>query len=183
MDLIIGLPNEDIKDVEYSIDRALDLCPTSITIHSLALKRAARLNLEKNIWFDKEKVNVDNQNKILEMFNLVQDRIENAKKENKNNDVDDNKINDDIINKDKQKIYHPYYMYRQKNIAGNLENIGYAKNGYESIYNIMMMSERHTVLAYGCGGVSKIVTRFDDGSYKVEREEGYKGLAEYLGFL
>ena len=159
MDLIIGLPEENISDVEYSINEALKISPTSITIHSLALKRAARLNLEKNIWFDKVKVNVDNQNKILEMFNLVQDKIESAN------------------------LYTPYYMYRQKNIAGNLENIGYAKDGYESIYNIMMMSERHTVLAFGCGGVSKIVTRFSDGSYKVERDEGYKGLAEYLGLL
>ena len=185
MDLIIGLPEESIEDIEYSINKTLELSPTSITIHSLALKRAARLNLEKNIWIDK--VNVDNQNKILEMFNLVQDKIENAKYERINSDVNDNKINDkingDIINKDKQKIYHPYYMYRQKNIAGNLENIGYAKDGYESIYNIMMMSERHTVLAFGCGGVSKIVTRCEDGSYKVERDEGYKGLSEYLGLL
>ena len=164
MDLIIGLPEEDIRDVEYSINEALNLSPTSITIHSLALKRAARLNFEKNIWIDKVKVNVDNQNKIIEMFNLVQNKIES---ENFNG----------------KKIYSPYYMYRQKNIAGNLENIGYAKDGYESIYNIMMMSERHTVLAYGCGGVSKIVTRCEDGSYRVEREEGYKGLAEYLGII
>lgn len=164
MDLIIGLPEESINDVEYSINEVLKISPTSITIHSLALKRAARLNLEKNFWIDK--VNANNQNKILEMFNLAQDKIENVK---------DDKI--------KQNLYTPYYMYRQKNIAGNLENIGYAKDGFESIYNIMMMSERHTVLAYGCGGVSKIVTRFNDGSYKVEREEGYKGLAEYLGLL
>ena len=159
MDLIIGLPEESIEDIEYSINKTLELSPTSITIHSLALKRAARLNLEKSIWIDK--VNVDNQNKILEMFNLVQNKIENE-------------------NLDGQKIYSPYYMYRQKNIAGNLENIGYAKDGFESIYNIMMMSERHTVLAYGCGGVSKIVTRSEDGGYRVERAEGYKGLAEYL---
>ena len=93
------------------------------------------------------------------MFNLVQ-----------------NKINE-------TKLYSPYYLYRQKNIAANLENIGYSKPNKECIYNIMMMSERHTVLAYGCGGVSKIVKRFDDGTYVVERKEGYKGLAEYLGVI
>lgn len=51
--------------------------------------------------------------------------------------------------------YKPYYLYRQKNILGNLENIGYAKKGHESIYNIQMMEERSTILALGMGGVSK----------------------------
>jgi len=53
--------------------------------------------------------------------------------------------------------YVPYYLYRQKNILGNLENVGYAFEGKESLYNILMMEERQTVIGLGCGAVSKIL--------------------------
>ncbi len=53
--------------------------------------------------------------------------------------------------------YKPYYLYRQKNILGNLENVGYALDGRESLYNILMMEERQTIIGLGCGAVSKIV--------------------------
>jgi coproporphyrinogen dehydrogenase HemZ len=53
--------------------------------------------------------------------------------------------------------YVPYYMYRQKNILGNLENVGYCKPGEESIYNIVIMEEVQTILGIGCGASSKFV--------------------------
>lgn len=53
--------------------------------------------------------------------------------------------------------YVPYYLYRQKNILGNLENIGYAFPGKESLYNIMIMEEQQTILGLGCGAASKLV--------------------------
>jgi len=53
--------------------------------------------------------------------------------------------------------YDPYYLYRQKNILGNLENVGYAKPGEESIYNIIMMEEVQTVIGVGCGASSKFI--------------------------
>ncbi len=53
--------------------------------------------------------------------------------------------------------YVPYYLYRQKNILGNLENVGYALDGHESIYNIMIMEEAQTILGLGCGAVSKLM--------------------------
>lgn len=53
--------------------------------------------------------------------------------------------------------YHPYYMYRQKNILGNLENVGYALGNRDSLYNILMMEERQTVIGLGCGAVSKVL--------------------------
>lgn len=53
--------------------------------------------------------------------------------------------------------YDPYYLYRQKNILGNLENVGYSKPGQESIYNIMIMEEVQTILGLGCGAVSKLM--------------------------
>lgn len=55
--------------------------------------------------------------------------------------------------------YRPYYLYRQKNTVGNLENVGYAKVGAEGLYNIYMMEELHTVFAVGAGAVTKLVHR------------------------
>lgn len=53
--------------------------------------------------------------------------------------------------------YHPYYLYRQKNILGNLENVGYSKQGEESIYNIVIMEEVQTIIGVGCGASSKFI--------------------------
>jgi coproporphyrinogen dehydrogenase HemZ len=53
--------------------------------------------------------------------------------------------------------YVPYYLYRQKNILGNLENVGYALPGQESIYNIMIMEEQQSIIGLGCGASSKFV--------------------------
>ena len=53
--------------------------------------------------------------------------------------------------------YHPYYLYRQKNILGNLENVGYSKKGQESIYNIMIMEEQQSIIGIGCGAASKFI--------------------------
>lgn len=56
-----------------------------------------------------------------------------------------------------QEGYLPYYLYRQKNIAGNMENIGYSKAGYENVYNIVMMEEAQNVLGLGVGASSKFL--------------------------
>ncbi|KON89547.1 coproporphyrinogen III oxidase [Sporosarcina globispora] len=53
--------------------------------------------------------------------------------------------------------YHPYYLYRQKNILGNLENVGYALPNQESIYNILIMEEQQTIIGLGCGASSKFI--------------------------
>jgi oxygen-independent coproporphyrinogen-3 oxidase len=62
--------------------------------------------------------------------------------------------------------YVPYYLYRQKNILGNLENVGYSLPGRESLYNIVMMEEKQTIIGLGCGAVSKIMA---PGSSSLER--------------
>ena len=59
--------------------------------------------------------------------------------------------------------YVPYYIYRQKNTVGNLENVGFAKRGTEGLYNVLMMEELHTIFAVGAGAVTKLVD-FPDGS-------------------
>ena len=53
--------------------------------------------------------------------------------------------------------YKPYYMYRQKNTVGNLENVGFSTEGNESLYNVFMMEELQTIFAVGAGAVTKLV--------------------------
>jgi coproporphyrinogen III oxidase-like Fe-S oxidoreductase len=67
---------------------------------------------------------------------------------------------------------NPYYLYRQKNMAGNFENVGYARPGCECLYNILIMEERQTILGAGCGAASKFM--LDDG--RVERAADVKNL-------
>lgn len=78
--------------------------------------------------------------------------------------------------------YQPYYLYRQKNILGNLENVGYSLEGRESLYNIVMMEERQTILGLGCGAVSKIVYpgTEEDTQQKIERFPNPKEPAAYI---
>ncbi|QEY88697.1 Coproporphyrinogen III oxidase, oxygen-independent [Bacillus amyloliquefaciens] len=64
---------------------------------------------------------------------------------------------DDAVRWTKEHGYTPYYLYRQKNILGNLENVGYSFPGQESIYNIMIMEEVQTIIGIGCGAASKFI--------------------------
>ena len=70
----------------------------------------------------------------------------------------------------------PYYLYRQKNMAGNFENTGYAREGAYGIYNILIMEELEPIVAMGPGSVSKVITR--DG--KLVRSDNVKDIAEYI---
>lgn len=72
---------------------------------------------------------------------------------------------------------HPYYLYRQKNMLGNLENVGYSKKGLESLYNIFIMEEVQTIIALGCGGVTKNVDRETD---RIERIFNVKEPHDYI---
>ncbi len=71
----------------------------------------------------------------------------------------------------------PYYLYRQKRILGNLENIGFAKKGKECIYNMVMMEEKQTIIGVGMGAVSKIYDKKED---KIIRLPNFKSLNEYI---
>ena len=72
--------------------------------------------------------------------------------------------------------YLPYYMYRQKNTIDNLENIGYARKGFESYYNIFIMDETQTILGVGCAASTKLI--YPDG--KITRIHNYKFPYEYI---
>ena len=71
----------------------------------------------------------------------------------------------------------PYYMYRQKNMVGNFENVGYGLPGKEGIYNIQIMEEKQTILAAGSGGSTKVV---DPVSGEIRRIFNIKGVEEYM---
>ena len=81
-----------------------------------------------------------------------------------------------------QEGYKPYYMYRQKNTVGNLENVGFTKPGAEGLYNIYMMEEVHTILAAGAGAVTKLVEYQPEGQgkTKIKRLFSPKYPFEYL---
>ena len=160
MDIILGLPNEHLFDVLKTLNGIRKLKPDSLTVHSLALKRAARLNFELDEWtknyylagVGKKANEAEGKREIDKMFRWSERLAEYLK-------------------------LKPYYLYRQKNIAGNLENVGYAKEGKECIYNIMMMSERHSVYGFGTGTTKEVF--YENGGKRIESEEGYKSVIDY----
>ena len=75
-----------------------------------------------------------------------------------------------------EKGFRPYYLYRQKNTLGNLENVGYAKAGKENLYNILIMDETQTILGAGCAASTKLV----EPNGRITRVHNYKFPYEYI---
>ncbi|WP_310602618.1 coproporphyrinogen dehydrogenase HemZ [Anaerosporobacter sp.] len=146
MDIIIGLPGECKEDVQNTLKEIDILSPDSLTVHTLAIKRAANLNIYKDQYKGLEAKDVSGMLDVCFKYT-------------------------------KGANYQPYYLYRQKNMAENLENIGYARDGKEGIYNILIMEEKQTILALGAGAASKFV--FPDG-YRIERAENVKSVTDYI---
>ena len=147
MDMIIGLTGENPDDVSDTLSEIGKLNPENLTVHTLAIKRAARLTTEKERYEGMEATGVSEMLARTITF------------------ADNNN-------------YQPYYLYRQKNMAENLENVGYAKPGTEGIYNILIMEEKQTILAAGAGAMSKFVFYDED---RIERVENVKSLTDYIG--
>lgn len=145
MDLILGLPEETLEDVRNTMEQIRELNPDNLTVHSLALKRAARLNMFKDDYKDYKMVNTQ------EHMDLVSSYC-------------------------KELDLKPYYLYRQKSMAGNLENVGYAKSGKAGVYNILIMEEKQTIVALGAGASTKKV--YPDGV--IERCENVKDVGHYI---
>lgn len=146
MDVIMGLPGEEEADVRHTLDAIESLRPESLTVHSLAVKRAARLSTEHDPWSEYERAEGDAVSRMTQMGAETAEKLGMV----------------------------PYYLYRQKNIAGNQENIGYAVPGTESLYNIIMMEEKQPVIGFGAGSTTKL------GSLSAERMENVKDLTVYL---
>lgn len=146
MDIIIGLPGEDKAEVIHTLEEIDKLKPDSLTVHTLAIKRAARLNTEKENYLGMVPADAAGMLRLTENYA-------------------------------KAAGYYPYYLYRQKNMADNLENIGYARYGKEGLYNILIMEEKQTILALGAGALSKFVFHKEN---RIERVENVKSLKDYV---
>jgi len=129
-DIIAGLPGEGPEDMRNTMKILAALKPENITIHTLAIKRASKLNEQR---MEKAKhYSIPEANIIEEQLKIAHEGC-------------------------KAQGLLPYYLYRQKNMAALFENTGYSRPGNECLYNIGMMSEVQTVLGVGAGAVSKYV--------------------------
>ena len=147
MDLIVGLPEEEVRDVKATMEEIRRLNPDSITVHSLAIKRAARLNTMKEVYKDLKITGTQ------EMIDLTAAYAAEMGME-------------------------PYYLYRQKNMAGNFENVGYARPGKACLYNILIMEEKQSIVACGAGCTTKVLYRDEN---RIERAENVKDVEQYIG--
>ena len=146
MDFIVGLPNETEDMVKYSMEQVIKLSPDGITVHSLALKRGSRLNMNRQKYSD---LSFDNNTNLM-----------------------------DITKEYAYKMgMKPYYLYRQKNMAGNQENVGYSLPGKEGIYNILMMGDYQDVWACGAGAVTKLIS---DDRKSATRIDTLKNVDQYI---
>ena len=126
MDIILGLPGETLAELVHTLEEINKLDPESVTVHTLALKRASALNEKhmKGALLDDE--NVSRMMKYAKKF-----------------------LGDMGM--------YPYYLYRQKHMVQNLENIGFSKKGFECIYNMQIIEERQNNSCFGADAVTKVV--------------------------
>ena len=144
MDVIAGLPGENLDMFLQTLAWSRGLAPESLTVHTLSIKRSSLLHL----W----EASLPDGDMVSRMVDAG--RAEAAKRGMK-----------------------PYYLYRQKHMAGNLENVGYALPGHACIYNVDMMEETGHVLACGAGAISK---RVDPAIGRIERAPNVSEIKNYI---
>lgn len=145
MDIILGLPGETKEDVEATVEAIIALAPDSLTVHSLAVKRASGLHK----WIEENGVTAYNNTEETMRIAAAGARAMGME---------------------------PYYLYRQKNMSGNFENVGYCVAEKYGIYNILIMEEMQTIVALGAGSITKRV--YPGG--RIERSENVKEVAQYI---
>jgi len=132
-DIIAGLPGENVRDFENTLEKT---DAENITLHTLALKKGSALRER-----DGTEAYYSDASDTAEMLKVADKKLS-------------------------ERGMEPYYLYRQKQTVGNLENTGYSKSGLECVYNMRMMQERQCVVALGAGAVSKLYFRDED---RIER--------------
>lgn len=148
MDIIAGLPQEELSHFEYTLDKIFNLKPDGLTVHTLSVKRAAELKRD-------------------------------AKAELLRHDITGKMVTKAQECAASMGMY-PFYMYRQKNMLGNHENVSYCRPGCESPYNIHIMEEDQTIFAFGAGGVTKICQKDITRSFNVKSVEDYMRRSEEM---
>ncbi len=145
-DIILGLPGEGEREVINTMEGLVRLSPESITVHTLAVKRASRL---------KETLEKYSMTSACDMEKYI-----------------------DISRGYTEKMgMRPYYMYRQKNMVGNFENVGYCKENCQCIYNVQIMEEKQSIIALGAGASTKTV---DPATDQIERIFNVKSVDDYI---
>ena len=139
------MPGEGKEELRKTVEALEKLGPDSITVHSLALKRASKLNIDSAEY---KHIRSENSEEMIDMTADLAERL----------------------------CMRPYYMYRQQNMSGNLENTGYAREGKESLYNIVIMEEVQDILAFGAGASSKLMM----GNNRFERAVNVKDVRNYI---
>ncbi len=163
MDLIAGLPGETVEDMKDTLEQIQALSPDSLTVHALAMKRASRLTRERKENRVSEEDTAQIAATLSHMIDLAADYA-------------------------KDMGLMPYYLYRQKNIAGNFENVGYAKVDKAGIYNILIMEERQSIIAAGAGAATKVVVPEEravidlktGNKKRIVRVENVKDVEQYI---
>ena len=145
MDVIAGLPGETAADFAFTMNAIRDMNPESLTVHTLAIKRSSRLDLEQASLPDG-----DVTAQMVQMGKKTAAALQ----------------------------MQPYYLYRQKYMAGQQENVGYAKPGQACLYNVDIMEENTSILACGAGAISKRV--FTDRELRIERAPNVSNVAVYV---
>ena len=149
MDLIAALPGETPEIFDATLEKVIALAPESVTVHSLAIKRSSKLHEQLHVsGAGHTQVSAEG---AAEMIAHARSRLTQAG-------------------------WRPYYLYRQKYMAGNLENVGYARPGKACLYNIGNMEETASVLALGAGAISKWLFARD---LRIERAANVKNIEEY----
>ncbi|MHB1393137.1 MAG: coproporphyrinogen dehydrogenase HemZ [Clostridia bacterium] len=146
MDLILGLPGESMEQLTHTLEEIKKLDPESITVHTMAIKRASLYNEE------------------LRSSAIADDEIVSSMMDYTKNFL-------------KAMGMHPYYLYRQKHMLQNLENIGFSKKGLECIYNMQIIEEKQTIVAFGADAVTKI---YISGENRLERQHNIKDVKLYI---
>lgn len=151
MDLIAGLPGETLAEFTQTLEQILALKPTSVTVHALAVKRSSNLN-EDLVDSQRSLADLKQPNaEVAAMLSLAEYKLA-------------------------EQGLQPYYLYRQKDGLGGLENVGFAAPGTGNLYNIAMMGDRRDVLGFGCGSISK--RKFPGG--RIERSPEVKSVLTWL---
>lgn len=144
MDLIAGLPGEDLSMFRQTLAWARSLAPESLTVHTLSIKRSSLMHL----WA----AELPDGDMVADMVRAGADTA-------------------------RAMGMRPYYLYRQKYMAGNLENVGYALPGHACLYNVGMMEDTANVLALGAGASSK---RIFPAQGRIERAFNVSDICQYI---
>ena len=144
MDLIAGLPGDTAEGFSDTMDKVLSLSPENVTVHTLSLKKGAKVMTDK--------MEIPDGRAVGKMLDICANRL-------------------------RSEGYVPYYLYRQKFISGGYENVGWAKTGCDSLYNILIMEELCSVIALGGGASTKLAA---PASGRIERIFNPKYPKEYI---